>query len=216
MTDFPEAPIYEHLARVGKALAAPVRLRLLDLLDQGECTVEELARRGGLPLKNTSSHLQQLRAAGLVTSRREGTRMHYALRDDEVSRFLGHFQDFAEQRMGDLREEVERHLGQEGGSGAVTAEELAELVGRGAAVVVDLRSAREFAEGHVPGAISVPSRELEERIAELPWDTTIVAYCQGPYCVVSPRAVRLVNATGRRARSLRGGYVRWKRERGTG
>ncbi|WP_262391800.1 metalloregulator ArsR/SmtB family transcription factor [Nocardiopsis sp. CNR-923] len=157
MTDFPEAPIYEHLARVGKALAAPVRLRLLDLLDQGECTVEELARRGGLPLKNTSAQLQQLRAAGLVTSRREGTHVHYALRDEEVSRFLGRFQDFSEQRMGGLREEVERHLGREGGSGAVTSEELAQMVAHGEAVVVDLRSTREFAQGHVPGAVSVPS-----------------------------------------------------------
>ncbi|MFD6950000.1 ArsR family transcriptional regulator [Nocardiopsis sp. TSRI0078] len=213
MTDFPEAPVYEHLARLGKALSAPVRLRLLDLLDQGGCTVEELAQRGGLPLKNTSAHLQQLRAAGLVSTRREGTRIHYSLHDRGVSRFLGRFQEFAEERMGDLRAEIEEHLGREEAVSAVTGTELEGLLRNREVVLVDLRSAEEYEEDHVPGAVSIPSRQLEERLDELPWDVTIVAYCQGPYCVVSPRAVRMLNATGRRARSLEGGYVRWKRRR---
>ncbi|OOC54998.1 MULTISPECIES: ArsR/SmtB family transcription factor [Nocardiopsis] len=216
MTDFPEAPIYEHLARLGKVLSAPVRLRLLDLLDQGECTVEELAQRGGLPLKNTSAHLQQLRAAGLVATRREGTRIHYSLRDREVSGFLGRFQEFAEERMSDLRAEIEEHLGRDETVGAVTGPELEELLRGGEVVLVDLRSPEEYEEDHVPGAVSIPSRQLEERLDELPWDMTIVAYCQGPYCVVSPRAVRVLNGTGRQARSLRGGYVHWKRRRDTG
>lgn len=213
MSDFPEAPIYEHLARLGKALSAPVRLRLLDLLDQGECTVEELAQRGGLPLKNTSAHLQQLRAAGLVSTRREGTRIHYSLRDRGVSRFLGGFQEFAEERTSDLRAQIEEHLGVEGTVNAVTGAELEELLRREEVLLVDLRSEREYEEDHVPGAVSIPSRELEGQLDELPWDVTIVAYCQGPYCVVSPRAVRLLGGTGRRARSLRGGYVHWKRQR---
>ncbi|KOX15209.1 ArsR family transcriptional regulator [Nocardiopsis sp. NRRL B-16309] len=211
MTEFPEAPVYERLAHLGKALSAPVRLRLLDLLDQGECTVEELAQRGGFPLKNTSSHLQQLRAAGLVATRREGTRIHYSLRDSEVSRFLGRFQEFAEARMPDLRQEIQEHLGPEGSVDAVTHAELDGMVERGEVLLVDLRSAAEYEEGHLPGAVSVPSRELADRWAELPWDTTIVAYCQGPYCVVSPRAVRLLREAGRSARSLKGGYVDWKR-----
>ncbi|WP_159942777.1 MULTISPECIES: metalloregulator ArsR/SmtB family transcription factor [unclassified Nocardiopsis] len=214
MTDFPEAPIYEHLARLGKVLSAPVRLRLLDLLDQGECTVEELALRGGLPLKNTSAHLQQLRAAGLVSTRREGTRIHYSLRDAGVSRFLGRFQEFAEERTSDLRAEIEAYLGREGAVSAVTGPELEELLRDGGVVLVDLRSPREYEADHVPGAVSIPSRQLEERLDELPWDATVVAYCQGPYCVVSPRAVRMLNGTGRRARSLRGGYVGWKRRHG--
>jgi rhodanese-related sulfurtransferase/DNA-binding transcriptional ArsR family regulator len=211
MAEFPEAPVYERLARLGKALSAPVRLRLLDLLDQGECTVEELARRGGFPVKNTSSHLRQLLAAGLVRTRREGTRIHYSLRDHGVSRFLGTFQEFAEERMADLREEIQEHLGPEGSVDAVTRAELEGMVERGGVLVVDLRSAAEYEAGHVPGAVSIPSRELADRLAELPWDTTIVAYCQGPYCVVSPRAVRLLQESGRSARSLRGGYVDWKR-----
>ncbi|RKS04833.1 ArsR family transcriptional regulator [Nocardiopsis sp. Huas11] len=216
MTEFPEAPVYERLALLGKALSAPVRLRLLDLLDQGECTVEELAHRGGFPLKNTSSHLQQLRAAGLVATRREGTRIHYSLRDREVSRFLGGFQEFAEARMPDLRQEIQEHLGHEGSVDAVTHAELDGMVERGEVLLVDLRSAAEYEEGHLPGAVSIPSRELAQRWDELPWDTTIVAYCQGPYCVVSPRAVRLLREAGRSARSLRGGYVDWKRHRATG
>ncbi|TYB61466.1 metalloregulator ArsR/SmtB family transcription factor [Nonomuraea sp. PA05] len=205
---FPEEPIYAQLARIGKALASPVRLRLLDVLDQRERTVEELARAAGIPLKNTSAQLQQLRAAQLVTSRREGTHVYYRLADEGVSRFLGEFQAFADGRLADLREAVRARLGSLEG---VTAEELAARLEDPGTVVVDVRSAADYAAGHVPGAISVPVDELLSRLGELPTDAEIVAYCGGPYCVVSPEAVRQLREHGYDARPLDGGLLGWRR-----
>jgi rhodanese-related sulfurtransferase len=208
MSAFPEEPIYEQLARVGKALASPVRLRLLDVLDQRERTVEELAEEAGVALKNTSAQLQQLRAAHLVTSRREGTRVYYRLADEEVSRFLGRLQDFAQGRLADLREAVARHLGEAEG---VTAGELAGRLSDPATVVVDVRSAAAYAEAHLPGALSLPLAQLEEHLSALPRHAAIVAYCGGPYCVVSPKAVRLLRERGFDARALDGGLTAWRR-----
>ncbi|GAB2913741.1 ArsR/SmtB family transcription factor [Nonomuraea fastidiosa] len=205
---FAEEPIYEQLARVGKVLASPVRLHLLDVLDQRERTVEELARAAGVPLKNTSAQLQQLRAANLVTSRREGTRIYYRLADESVSRFLGAFEAFAGERLADLRSAVRDRLGDLEG---VTADELASRLSDPGTVVLDVRSAADYAAGHVPGAISVPMAELRERLDELPASAEIVAYCGGPYCVVSPEAVRVLRDHGRSARPLDGGFLTWRR-----
>ncbi|PZG12843.1 ArsR/SmtB family transcription factor [Nonomuraea aridisoli] len=205
---FAEEPIYEQLARVGKALASPVRLRLLDVLDQRERTVEELAQAAGVPLKNTSAQLQQLRAAQLVTSRKDGTRVYYRLADDGVSRFLGELQAFAEGRLAELRDAVRARMGSLEG---VTADELADRLADPGTVVVDVRSAGDYAAGHVPGAISVPLAELRERLAELPRQAEVVAYCGGPYCVVSPEAVRLLREHGYTARPLDGGLLGWRR-----
>ncbi|MGR6922940.1 ArsR/SmtB family transcription factor [[Actinomadura] parvosata] len=205
---FPEEPIYAQLARVGKALASPVRLRLLDVLDQRERTVEELARAAGIPLKNTSAQLQRLRATHLVTSRREGTRVFYRLADERVSRFLGELQAFAGGRLAELRDAVRARLGSLEG---VTAEELAARLADPGTVVVDVRPPADYAAGHVPGAISVPMEELRGRLAELPAGAEIVAYCGGPYCVLSPEAVRLLRAHGCDARPLDGGLLGWRR-----
>ncbi|WP_043631824.1 ArsR/SmtB family transcription factor [Nonomuraea candida] len=205
---FPEEPIYAQLARVGKALASPVRLRLLDVLDQREHTVEELAQAAEIPLKNTSAQLQQLRAAHLVASRREGTRVYYRLAGEEVSRFLGLFQAFAHGRLADLRAAVRARLGSLEG---VTADELAARLSDPGTVIVDVRPAADYAAGHLPGAVSVPMKELPARLAELPADAEIVAYCGGPYCVVSPEAVRLLREHGYHARPLDGGFLGWRR-----
>lgn len=205
---FPEEPIYAQLARIGKALASPVRLRLLDVLDQRERTVEELAQAAEIPLKNTSAQLQQLRAAHLVISRRAGTRVYYRLADEGVSRFLGEFQAFADGRLADLREAVRSRLGSLEG---VTADELADRLADPGTVVVDVRSAADYAAGHLPGAISVPMAELPGRLEGLPREAEIVAYCGGPYCVVSPDAVRLLRAHGYDAHPLDGGYLGWRR-----
>ena len=208
MPDFPEEPIYQQLARIGKALSNPVRLRLLDVLDQRERTVEELSEEAGVALKNTSAQLQQLRAAHLVTSRKDGTRVYYRLADERVSRFLGRFQGFAHERLADLRDAVEERLGS---FEAVTAAELAARLREPDTVVVDVRSAAAYAEGHVPGAVSVPLKELLDRLGELPGDAEIIAYCGGPYCVVSPRAVEVLRSHGYRARPLDGGLTGWRR-----
>ncbi|MET8006833.1 ArsR/SmtB family transcription factor [Nonomuraea glycinis] len=208
MPAFPEEPIYQQLARIGKALSNPVRLRLLDVLDQRERTVEELSEEAGVALKNTSAQLQQLRAAHLVTSRKDGTRVYYRLADERVSRFLGQFQGFAHERLADLRDAVEERLGS---FEAVTAAELAARLREPDTVVVDVRSAAAYAEGHVPGAVSVPLKELLDRLGELPGDAEIIAYCGGPYCVVSPRAVEVLRSHGYRARSLDGGLTGWRR-----
>ncbi|MEU8035508.1 metalloregulator ArsR/SmtB family transcription factor [Streptosporangium sp. NPDC049078] len=211
MTEFREEPIYRQLARIGRTLASPVRLRLLDVLDQRERTVEQLSEAADIPLKNTSAQLQQLRAAHLVTSRRDGTRIYYRLADERVSRFLGELQDFAAERLADLREAVSEHLGEVAVLEAVTAEELAGRLTDPDIVIVDVRSAADHALGHVPGAVSVPLAELRDRLDELPGDVEIVAYCGGPYCVVSPEAVRLLRDHGFRARPLDGGLARWRR-----
>ncbi|RSM96615.1 ArsR family transcriptional regulator [Nonomuraea sp. WAC 01424] len=208
MPEFPEEPIYRHLARIGKALSNPVRLRLLDVLDQSERTVEELAEAAGVPLKNTSAQLQHLRAAHLVTSSRDGTRVRYRLADEQVSRFLGTLQHFAHDRLSDLRGAVQERLGDLAG---VTADELAERLADPDTVIIDVRASSAYAKGHVPGAVSVPLEELEHHLDELPADARIVAYCGGPYCVVSPEAVRLLRERGFDARPLDGGLIGWRR-----
>ncbi|SHF82419.1 ArsR/SmtB family transcription factor [Streptoalloteichus hindustanus] len=211
MGEFVEEPIYAQLARIGKAIASPVRLRLLDLLDQGECTVEQLAEEAGVSVKNTSAQLQQLRAANLVASRKEGTRVHYRLAAPGVSAFLGQLQDLAEERLADLRRAVADHLGDPTVMEPVTVEELQRRLDDPNLVVLDIRSADEYATGHVPGAISLPSTEIREKLDELPRGAKIVAYCQGPYCVASPKAVRLMRELGYDARPLAGGFTRWHR-----
>jgi rhodanese-related sulfurtransferase/DNA-binding transcriptional ArsR family regulator len=211
MPGFAEEPIYAELARIGKVLSSPVRLRLLDLLDQRERTVEELAEAAGVPLKNTSAQLQQLRAAHLVTGRKSGTRVYYRLADQGVSEFLGRLQDFAEGRLADLRSAVADHLGDPAVLAPVTAEELQERLDDPGTVILDVRSAAEYAAGHVPGAVSLPESRLREELDRLPSGAEIIAYCQGPYCVVSPRAVRFLRGRGYLARPLAGGFTRWHR-----
>jgi len=212
VTEFDEQPIYAQLARIGKAVANPVRLRLLDVLDNGERPVDKLADDAGISLKNTSAQLRELRSAGLVSTRKAGTRIYYSVADEDVSRFLLGLQDFAYGRLADLRDAVSDHVGDPAELEPVTAADLDARLADPATLVIDVRTANEYALGHVPGAISVPMAELYDQIASLPQDVEIVAYCGGPYCVVSPRAVRLLRENGRRARPLDGGLSRWRRE----
>jgi rhodanese-related sulfurtransferase len=208
MSESPEEPIYQQLARIGKALASPVRLRLLDVLAQREHTVEELAQAAGVALKNTSAQLQQLRAVHLVTSRKEGQRVYYRLADERVSGFMAELRGFAEERLAELRDAVRARLGPLEG---VTAGELASRLGDPGTLIVDVRPAADYAAGHVPGAISLPMAELRERLDELPTKIEIVAYCGGPYCAVSSEAVRVLSGHGYAARALDGGYLGWQR-----
>jgi rhodanese-related sulfurtransferase/DNA-binding transcriptional ArsR family regulator len=205
-----QRPIYEQLARLGQTMGNPNRLRLLDLLDGREWTVETIAEESGIPVKNTSAQLQVLRAAHLVTSRRAGNRVYYRLADESVSRFLGVFQEFAQERLADLRQAITEQLGDLSRLEPVTVTELGDRHDSDV-VIVDVRSTEDYATGHLPGAISVPSEGLLDRLSELPAEAEIVAYCHGPYCVTSAECVRLLRQHGRNARHLAGGFAGWHR-----
>jgi rhodanese-related sulfurtransferase/DNA-binding transcriptional ArsR family regulator len=207
---FPE-PVYAQLARIGKALSSPVRLRLLDLLDQRERSVEELAAAAGIGVKNASAQLNQLRATNLVRGRKEGTRVYYRLTDAAVAQFLGTVQDFAADRLADLRSAVAEELGDLAALEPITVEDLHSRMTNGQVVIIDVRTTDNYELGHIPGALSVPQAELQDQLATLPHGQEVVAYCQGPYCVASPRAVQLLRAHGHHASSLEGGLARWRR-----
>ncbi|MEO3778476.1 metalloregulator ArsR/SmtB family transcription factor [Micromonospora sp. B11E3] len=215
MNEFVELGIYTQLARIGKALAHPVRLRLLDLLEDGEIEVDRLARAADVSLKNTSAQLQQLRSANLVVTRRQGNRIYYRLAGPEVSSLLSALQSCAEQRLADLREAIADLLGDPDEMMPVTVDQLRTRLDDPGVVVVDVRPAREYARGHIPGAVNLPAQELEARFDDIPRNVEIIAYCQGPYCVLSPDVVRLLRDRGYPARPLAGGMTRWAREGGT-
>ena len=206
--------VYEQLARLGKALSNPIRIRLLDLLEQGEHTVEELASAASLPVKNTSAQLQQLRASQLVATRREGVRVHYRLADPSVSTFLGAFQAFAEERLSGLRVELDRLHTYPGSMERVSVDDLQRRLTDGSTILIDVRPASEYARGHLPGAVSIPQSELHRRIDEVPGDADVIAYCEGPYCFASARAVRALLESGRTAARIDGGLARWVRAGG--
>jgi rhodanese-related sulfurtransferase/DNA-binding transcriptional ArsR family regulator len=199
--------LHDAFAQVGKALANGHRIELLDLLAQGERSVEVLADRADISVALASAHLQALRRTGLVASRRDGNRILYRLADGDVYALLASVRTVAS-RLGEAERAAARFLGapQE----AVSRSELVSRVRAGEAVVVDLRPADEFAAGHIAGALSIPLPELEARLAELPDDVEIVAYCRGPYCAMSPQAVALLKHAGRRARRLEDGYPEWR------
>jgi len=199
--------LYEAFGATGKALASGKRLELLDLLAQGERTVDALARAAGLNLTTASAHLQTLKQAGLVTTRREGVRIHYRLAGDDVARLFALLRTVAEAHQPAVPAARDAYLGQDGG------EEIAPADLRARAdevVVLDVRPVEEFLAGHIPGAVSIPVRELAGRIAELPEDTEIVVYCRGEYCVLAYDAVRLLTGRGLRAIRLTDGMLEWR------
>lgn len=199
--------LHDAFAQVGKALANGHRIELLDLLAQGERSVEVLASRADISVALASAHLQGLRRAGLVTSRRDGNRIFYRLAADDVYALLASLRTVAS-RLGEAERAAVRFLG--AAQEAVSRTELVARVRAGEAVVVDLRPADEFEAGHIAGALSIPLPELEARLAELPADVEIVACCRGPYCAMSPQAVALLERAGRRARRLEDGYPEWR------
>ncbi|MHB9025403.1 MAG: ArsR/SmtB family transcription factor [Armatimonadota bacterium] len=194
--------IYEQFARIGKALAHPHRLELLDLLQQAERTVETLARETGLSIASTSQHLQTLKAARLVEAEKHGLYVTYRIADPLVHDLLYTVRVLAEHRLAEIEQTTRRFLAGREGMESVDTEKLLERVKAGEVTVLDVRPPEEFQAGHVPGALSVPLRELERRLAELPRDQEIVAYCRGPYCVLSIQAVELLRARGFKALRL--------------
>src|SRR5918999_1773177 len=182
--------LFEAIALMGKAFASPVRLELLDLLAQAPRSVEELARLSGQSRANVSQHLQALRAGGMVTRARAGTRVRYALAGDEALRLWLALRDVSAERVA----EVER-------------------AARGDIVLLDVRPEAEYEAGHIEGAQSIPLQELERRLAELPADAEVVAYCRGPFCAYAHDAVRQLHAAGRSACRLDDGWPEWKLDR---
>ena len=198
----------DQFARIGKALANPHRVEILDLLAQGDRSVETLAARASMSVGLTSSHLQVLRRVGLIAARRDGTRIVYRLAGDDVYRLLAAVRTVATDRIADAERAAQAFLG--GPAETVTRTELLERVRSGSVVVVDLRPSEEYAAGHVAGALSIPLSDLESRLTELPLDLEVVAYCRGPFCALAPSGVALLRQAGRHARRLEDGFPEWR------
>ncbi|WP_455358297.1 ArsR/SmtB family transcription factor [Streptomyces sp. SYSU K21746] len=201
--------LYDAFARTGKALSSGKRLELLDLLAQGERTVEALARAAGLNLTTASAHLQTLKQAGLVATRREGVRIHYRLAGDDVAALYALLRQVAQAHQEAVEPARRAYLGTDDAE-EVDRQELLARAAAGEVVVLDVRPAEEYAAGHIPGALSIPVGELADRIAELPEETEVVAYCRGAYCVLAHDAVRLLHEQGRRAVRLVDGMLEWR------
>jgi len=202
--------LYGQFARIGKALGSPHRLELLELLAQGERTVDALASESALSMANASQHLQALREAGLVESRKQGLYVHYRLADPAVFELCRGLRTVAEKRLAELDRLVRDHFGDRSEPEPVKMQELLKRARKNEVVILDARPAREFAAGHIAGALSVPVEKLQQRLRELPKSKEYVAYCRGPYCIYADRAVELLRATGRRARRLVDGFPEWK------
>jgi rhodanese-related sulfurtransferase len=188
--------IYEQFARIGKAVSSPRRLELLDLLCQGPRTVEVLATESGLTVANASQHLQVLRSARLVEAEKEGLFVSYRLADQTVCEFFRTMRVLAERRLAEVEQIKRRFLDGREGMEPVDRKALLELVRKEAVTVLDVRPVEEYNAGHIPGAISIPLKELQLRLLDLPRDEEIVAYCRGPYCVLSIQAVEMLRAKG--------------------
>jgi rhodanese-related sulfurtransferase len=200
--------LFDAIALMGKAFSSARRLEMLDLLGQAPRTVEELARASEQSTANTSQHLQALHSAGLVTRAREGTSMRYALAGDEVLALWLALRDASVVRLAEVERAAREYLGED--VDAIGREELVARLRKGDVVLVDVRPPEEFAAGHIDGARSIPLEELEERLAELPRDREVVAYCRGPFCAYAHEAVRRLQAKGRPARRLETGWPEWR------
>jgi rhodanese-related sulfurtransferase len=200
----------EEFARVAKALSSARRVELLDLLCQAERSVETLARLTGMGITNTSQHLQILRAARLVAVRKDGTRSLYGVSDATVCTFLYEMERLARARLGEADRIARGYFDRRDELDPVGREDLLERVRRNDVVVIDVRPAEEYEAGHIAGAISVPLDELKSRLAEIPRDVEVVAYCRGPFCVLAPQALDILCEAGIRARRLDGGLPEWR------
>lgn len=202
--------LYAQFARIGKALASPHRLELLELLGQGERTVDSLAGEIGVSIANASQHLQALRQAALVESRKQGQFVYYRLADPTISDLCKAVRTVSERRLAELDRLVRDHFGDRSGAEPVSMQELLKRARSADVVVLDTRPASEYEAGHIAGAISIPVDDLRRRLKELPKDKEYVAYCRGPYCVYADQAVELLQAKGRRARRLLEGFPEWR------
>lgn len=201
--------LFDQFARVGKALGSGKRLELLDLLAQGERTVEALARAAELGLTTASAHLQTLKQANLVSTRREGTKVHYRLAGTDVAALYALTRTVASAHLPDVEAASSAYLGPDDAE-HVSRDELLRRAESGDVVVLDVRPREEYEAGHIPGAVSVPLEELADRLGDIPADQEVVAYCRGAYCVLAHDAVRLLTAHGRTASRLADGMLEWR------
>jgi rhodanese-related sulfurtransferase/DNA-binding transcriptional ArsR family regulator len=202
--------LYEQLARLAKALAAPKRIELLDVLSQGPRTVERLARETGQTIANASQHLKVLRAARLVEAEKHGLFVTYRLSGDEVARFLVKLRELGEGQLAELRAVREELLHAAPNVEPIDRKTLIRRVAKGEAILIDVRPREEYLAGHLPGAVSIPLAELKAHLKELPKGQEIVAYCRGPYCMLAIEAIGLLAHYGRRARRLEDGVSEWR------
>lgn len=205
-----KATLHESFAEVAKAAAHPHRLALLEQLAQGERNVDTLADRVGLAIANTSQHLQSMRRAGLLAARREGKFTLYRLADDSVLALLDAIGAVAERNVAEVKAVVTGYFNARDDMEPVSRRELKKRMAAGTVTVLDVRPAEEFALGHVPGAVNIPTAELKRRLSELPRGKEIVAYCRGPYCVFAFEAVAALRGAGYRARRLEDGLPHWR------
>ncbi len=210
----PKKRIFAQLARMAKALAHAHRLDLIEALGQGERSVEELAETVGLPVANASHHLQVLKDGGLARARREGVRIYYALADDDIAAILAGLGRVAGRRLAEVDRILREEFASRDDAQPVDRKELLRLAKADEVTVLDVRPEGEYQAGHIAGAVNIPLPELARRLAELPRGKQVVAYCRGPYCLLSFDAVRRLRAKGFRARRLAEGFPEWKAARG--
>jgi rhodanese-related sulfurtransferase len=203
-------PLYAHFARIGHAVASPVRIELLDLLAQGEKTVEALAEHTGGAIKNTSAHLRVLRQARLVETRKVGTYVYYRLADHDVSQFVRDLEQLGRRRLAEVEQVARKFLDAQDDLEPVTLGELRKLVRDGGVTVIDVRPRDEYEAGHIAGALSIPVADLKQRLRELPKRREVIAYCRGPYCVFALEAVTLLRKKGIKARRSEEGWPAWR------
>jgi rhodanese-related sulfurtransferase/biotin operon repressor len=206
----PKRAVYENLARVGAALSSAVRLELLELLAQGERSVEELAQLTGTTVANASQHLQKLKQAGLIVGRKDAQFVRYRLAGDEVVALFDALGTAGQAYLADVDRIVRLYFTAKDDLEPVLAREVLDRARQGLVTVLDVRPPEEFAAGHVAGAVNIPVHELEKRLAELPKRREVVAYCRGPYCLMSFEAVQLLRRKGLKARRLKDGLPEWR------
>jgi rhodanese-related sulfurtransferase len=206
-----KAALFDGLVTAAKALASGRRAEIVDVLAQGERPVEDIANEIEQSVANTSQHLQQLLRAGLVRSRRDGTRIHYALADDRVAELWAMMRAVAADHIADVERLAGAYLGNRDELRTVSRAELKRRLRSRDVVVIDVRPVPEYQAGHIAGAVSAPLDKLKKAVAELPPDADVIAYCRGPYCVYADQAVRALTKQGRRAARLEDGYPEWAR-----
>jgi rhodanese-related sulfurtransferase/DNA-binding transcriptional ArsR family regulator len=206
----PKQEIFANLARIGAALSSATRIEFLELLAQAERTVEQLANLTGVTVANTSQHLQKLRQAGLVLGRKQGQFVYYSLAGDPVVELLRALGRVGETYLAEIERVLKVYLAQKDALEPVPAVEVLARARKGLVTILDVRPPEEFAAGHLPGAVNIPLRDLEKRLKQLPKGKEIIAYCRGPYCLMSFDAVELLRKKGLRARRLEAGLPEWR------